>query len=109
MSATTGAEWITLEQAEEEGLRLAYVRAAIGPRRTGTLYYGAYWGDVNNVIAVHVKVGTVRNRHGRMVRAAVHWQITERSVGETRVRRHCTSWDYDRRNYVLYGPADTRV
>lgn len=103
-------EWITLEDAERQGLSLARVSDAIGPRRAGTLYYGGYWQNVNTVLSVHVKVERVRNaRTGRYVRKVTHWEVAERDTEESRIRRHCTSWEYDTRNHVLHGPTDTRV
>lgn len=108
-TGTATGIWITLEQAENEGLRLAYVRSGIGPRRAGVLYRGGYGDTVNNVIAVHVRVGETTTGDGRRIRIADHWEVTERSDGEDRVRRHCTSWTFEPRNTVLHGPADTRL
>jgi hypothetical protein len=112
MSAMTGQpdlEWITLEQAIDEGLRLGHVLAAIGPRRVGTVYLCGYWHTVNTVTGVMVKVGHVwSRRRGRMITRAVSWEITEYSGDDVRDRNHCTSWEYGRGNKILAGPGDTR-
>lgn len=91
--------WMSLADAETAGIDLSYVLAAIGPRRPGTLYYGAYWGDMNQVVDVRVRVtGDV----------ATWWEVSEYTVGQSRIRSHCTSWEYDRGNRVHHGPGDLR-
>lgn len=102
-------EWVTLEEAERRSLPMGHTLAGIGPRRPGMIYRSGYWGDVNTVLAVHVKVDDVPLRSMRTGKAAVHWEVTERTEGEKRIRRHCTSWEYDARNAILPGPADMRV
>lgn len=99
MSMTNEA-WLTLDDAEMANVDLSWVAAGIGPRRRGTLYYGAYWGDMNQVVNVFVLANAERK--------ATSYLIAERSVGQERIRRHSTSWEYDRGNRVHHGPADLR-
>lgn len=102
----TGSEWMTLASARAEGVDLSWVADGIGPRERGTVYYGAYWGTVNTVHQVFVKVVAV----GRdsvtgqpRPRRATYWEIVEQSQRDNgRTRRHCTSWEYDRRNQPLF-------
>jgi len=93
-------EWITLEDAEREGLDLSYVSDGIGPRRVGTVYYGAYWETVNTVTGVSVCVESGR---------VVGWRVSEYGGeygGSPCVRTHFTSWAYDRGNKILHGPGN---
>ncbi|MFD5451604.1 MULTISPECIES: hypothetical protein [Streptomyces] len=117
MTVTNGqtpAVWLTLDEADWQGLRIpAWVWAAIGPRRVGTVYRSGYWGTVNTVTAVRVKVGRIRLRGGRMVPAAVSYEITEYDGDDVRDRSHMTAWHYPvdlhgRPDVVLQGPGDTR-
>lgn len=98
-------QWMPLEAAETLGADLSWVAESIGPRRAGTLYYGAYWGDLNQVIDVMVGVESGRS-DGHV--QAIAWNVAERTVGQSHVRHHMTSWAYDRRNRVHYGPGDLR-
>lgn len=105
-------QWITLDEAIYQGLRLDFVAHGIGPRRVGTVYRGGYWGDVSTVTKIMVKVGKVRRRD-RFVTAAVSWEITEYHANDVRDRTHMTSWHYPedlhgRPDQVLIGPGDTR-
>lgn len=94
--------WMSLAAAEASGIDVSQVLPAIGPRRPGTLYYGAYWQDMNQVLEVAVQVDTTR-------RCAMWWEISEYSLGyDQRVRNHCTSWEYARGNRVHHGPGDLR-
>ena len=85
--------WISLDQAREEGIDLTYVADSIGPRERGVAYLNGYWGDVNTVHGVFVRVGEGR---------ADSWSVAEESASDGgRVRWHCTSWGSDRGNRVL--------
>lgn len=103
-------EWISLDQAEQEGLSLRGYRGAIGPRRTGAVYLDRYWGTVSTVTSVMVRVERLRNpRTGRFTRAVTGWNITEYSSEDVRDRTHMTSWQYNVRDHViLHGPGDIR-
>lgn len=103
-------QWITLEAAIEEGYEFSpFVVEGIGPRRVGTVYRCGYWGTVDTVVGVHVKIDRVfiDDEGTRAIRAA-SFQISEYNSDDTRIRRHCTGWHYDRRNEVLIGPPRLR-
>lgn len=101
------AEWITLDQARDQGLDLAWVADSIGPRRAGLVYLNHYWGTVNTVTGVMVRVERVRDKRGRFVRAVCGWNVTEYAPDDVRDRTHMTSWQYGR-NTLLCGPGDIR-
>lgn len=56
-------EWITLDEAERRELDLSLVADSIGPRRAGTVYLNGYWGTVDTVTRVMVKVYQIRDTH----------------------------------------------
>lgn len=96
-------QWITLEDAEREGLDLSWVADSIGPLRKGTVYRDHYWGTVNTVTRVMVCVEY--ERESRVVR---RWEVTEYSGWDSvRDRTHVTSWEYGA-GTVLHGPGDIR-
>lgn len=99
-----GEGWVRLADAEAAGVDLGYVASAVGPRRRGVVYFCAYWQTTNVVHDVFVRVTDMRER-GRRFRRAVAWQVAEENSGDgERVRRHMTSWAYDRRNRVISAP-----
>lgn len=93
--------WMSLEDAATTGINLDWVREGIGPRRPGTLYYGSYWHNMNQVLEVSVRVDIER-------RTTAGWEISEYSIGEQRIRHHCTPWEYGRGNRIHHGPGDMR-
>lgn len=107
-------QWITLEEAIYQGLRLREVMHSIGPRRVGTVYRSGYWGDINTVTSVMVRAARVwSERRGRYITRAVSWEVTEYHERDVVDRTHCTSWHhpddlYGRPDQVLHGPGDTR-
>jgi hypothetical protein len=70
-----------------------YVTRQVGPREVGGIYYCGYWADVYEVLDIQ---------------AEAPWQITVRTLGETRVRTHCTGWDYQR-DRVVAEPGEAAV
>ncbi|MFF2549081.1 hypothetical protein ACFVUY_41870 [Kitasatospora sp. NPDC058063] len=73
-----------------------WIARAIGPRRVGGIYRGAYAGDTPyEVLAIDPGP-----REGWPI-----WQITVRTVGEDQVRPHCTAWDHER-DVVVAQPED---
>lgn len=87
-------KWLTLTDAQAAGIPLDYVADGIGPRVRGMVYRGGYGGTVNTVHDVFVCV-----QDGR----AVWWEVAEESAEDHgRVRRHCTSWTFERRNTPLF-------
>jgi hypothetical protein len=103
---TRDSEWMTLDAARAAGIKLDHVTPGIGPRVRGMVYLGAYWGSVNTVHEVFVKVVPPGRdpETGRFTpRRAVWWEVAEESANDHgRVRRHCTSWEYDKRNQPLF-------
>lgn len=103
-----GEKWMRLADAEAAGADMNGYGNDIGPRRRGVIYYGAYWGDTNIVHDVFVCVMRVRDGRGRFAGLRiVSYQVAEESAkgpSAGRVRRHMTSWAYDRRNRVLSTP-----
>lgn len=99
-------EWVTLEDAREHGIPLDYVADGIGPRVRGMVYRGGYCNGVNTVHGVFVCVESgARDRvTGRFLpRRAVSWEVAEESADDHgRIRRHCTSWQYEQRNQPLF-------
>ncbi|ARF83225.1 hypothetical protein ACIG0C_30185 [Kitasatospora aureofaciens] len=73
-----------------------WIARCIGPRRVGGIYRGPYAGDAPyEVLAIDPGP-----REGWPT-----WQITVRTVGEDRIRRHCTAWDHER-DVVIKQPED---
>ncbi|MGK4586176.1 hypothetical protein [Kitasatospora sp. HPMI-4] len=71
----------------------------IGPRRVGGIYRGPYVSDTPyEVLAIDPGP-----REGWPA-----WQITVRTLGEDRIRQHCTAWDHGR-DVVIDGPAAVTV
>ena len=66
----------------------------IGPRRVGGVYR-SYTGDVYEVLELD---------RGPRKEWPVAWQITVRTLGSSRIRRHCTAWD--ERDQVLVEPGE---
>lgn len=101
-----GREWLTLTDAVAAGIDVTHVRDAVGPRVRGMVYLGGYWGTVSTVHDVFVCIApAVRDPDtGRFTRRrAVWWEVAEESAADHgRIRRHCTSWEYDRRNEPLF-------
>lgn len=93
--------WMTLADAAAAGIPLDYVADGIGPRVRGMVYRGGYLNTVNTVhdVFVCVESGARDRVTGRFLpRRAVWWEVAEESADDHgRVRRHCTSWEYDRR------------
>lgn len=104
--AAPGTSWMTLADAETAGVDMNGEGDSIGPRRRGVVYRGAYWGDVSTVHDVFVLVAPAgRNPEtGRFTpRRVVGWTVAEESASDHgRIRSHCTSWAYDRRNQPLF-------
>lgn len=96
-----GTQWLTLEAARAVGVDLSYVADGIGPRVRGMVYRGGYLDTVNTVHDVFIEVMPPVPGSGRAPRA-VYWEVAEQSGDDVRVRRHCTSWTYERRNRVLF-------
>ena len=95
-----GPEWITLAEARERGIPLDWVADGIGPRERGMVYRSGYWGTVNTVHDVFVKIAP-EDRDPRKF-YAVWWSVAEESADDHgRIRSHCTSWAYDVRNQPL--------
>lgn len=96
-----GESWMRLADARTARVSLDYVTDGIGPRERGMVYRGGYCNTVNTVHDVFVLVvppdrdpETGRFRPAR----AIWWEVAEESHDDHgRVRRHCTSWAYDRR------------
>jgi hypothetical protein len=68
----------------------------IGPRRVGGIYR-SYTGDVYEVLELE------RDRSA-CTEWPFTWQITVRTLGSSRIRRHCTAWDD--RDQVLVEPGE---
>jgi hypothetical protein len=73
-----------------------WVARAIGPRRVGGIYR-THYGDVYEVLELE------RDRSA-CTKWPVTWQITVRTLGSSRIRRHCTAWD--ERDQVLVEPGE---
>lgn len=105
ISLPPGDDWMRLTDAVTVGIALDYVADAIGPRVRGMVYRGGYLNNVNTVHEVFVRVAEADRdpESGRLCpRRAVHWTVAEESADDHgRVRRHCTSWQYDIRNVPL--------
>lgn len=101
-----GRRWMTLADAQAAGIELGYVRENIGPRVRGMVYIGGYCHTVNTVHEVFVCVETgARDRvSGKFLpRRAVWWEVAEESADDHgRIRKHCTSWTFERRNQPLF-------
>ncbi|MFF0415623.1 hypothetical protein ACFYUY_34995 [Kitasatospora sp. NPDC004745] len=73
-----------------------WIARQIGPRCVGGIYRGAYVSDTPyEVLAIDPGP-----REGWPA-----WEITVRTVGEDRIRRHCTAWDHER-DVVVAQPED---
>lgn len=100
-----GGTWMTVEQATRELVNLDYVRSSLGPLVRGIVYRSGYWGLVSTVHGVFVDVRPAGRDGGGnyLPRRAVGWQVAEEDATDNgRVRRHMTSWHYDRNNRVLH-------
>ncbi|WP_327071888.1 hypothetical protein [Kitasatospora sp. NBC_01302] len=73
-----------------------WVARQIGPRRVGGIYRSAYITDIPYEVLA-IEPGP---REGWPT-----WQITVRTVGEDRIRRHCAAWDHER-DVVIAQPED---
>jgi hypothetical protein len=71
-----------------------WLASQIGPRRVGGIYR-TYYGDTYEVLELD---------RGPRTTWPVPWQITVRTLGESRIRRHCTAWDD--RDRVIATPED---
>jgi len=78
----------------EAASRRRLVAREIGPRRVGGIYR-TYTGDVYEVLELD---------RGPRKTWPVNWQITVRTVGSTRIRRHSTAWD--ERDRVMVEPGE---
>lgn len=100
--------WMPLADAAADGIDLSRIMAdGIGPRVRGMVYRGGYCNTVNTVHDVFVCVALAgpdpENVRVMLPRRAVWWEVAEESADDCgRVRRHCTSWGYDRRNRPLF-------
>jgi hypothetical protein len=97
----SGSQWLTLEAARLVGVDTSYVTDGIGPRERGMVYRSGYWGHVSTVHDVFVEVMPPDGVTYSSPRA-VYWEVAEQSGSDVRVRRHCTSWSYDRGNQPLF-------
>jgi hypothetical protein len=98
--------WVPLADAMAAGIDLSYVTDGIGPRVRGMVYRGGYLRNVSTVHNVFVCVAPADRdpETGRpRPRRAVWWDVAEESADDDgRVRRHMTSWQYDRDNRPLF-------
>ncbi|MGW2255505.1 hypothetical protein ACWCXH_35845 [Kitasatospora sp. NPDC001660] len=85
-TSTTGS---TVKARREQAAYRRYVARQLGPQQVGGIYRCGYWNDVYEVLAI---------------RTESPWQISVRTLGETRIRTHCTAWD-ERRDRVLAEPG----
>ncbi|GAA1234063.1 hypothetical protein GCM10009665_25410 [Kitasatospora nipponensis] len=85
-TSTTGS---TVKARREQAAYRRYVVRQLGPQQVGGIYRCGYWNDVYEVLAI---------------RTESPWQISVRTLGETRIRTHCTAWD-ERRDRVLAEPG----
>lgn len=102
-----GYQWVPLADAVADGIDLAYVADAIGPRVRGMVYRGGYCNGVNTVHDVFVCIAPAgpdpENVRVTLPRRAVWWEVAEESADDHgRVRRHMTSWQYETRNQPLF-------
>lgn len=101
-----GYTWMPLAHAQRDGIALDRVSDAIGPRVRGMVYRGGYGNTVNTVHGVFVAVAPEDRdpETGRpRPRRAVWWEVCEESAADHgRIRRHMTSWEYERRNQPLF-------
>ena len=65
------------------------------------MYRSGYWGHVSTVHDVFVEV-LPPDGVTRFSPRAVWWEVAEQCSDDVRVRRHCTSWAYDRNNQALF-------
>lgn len=98
--------WMPLADAVAAGIDLSYTADGIGPRVRGMVYRGGYCNGVNTVHDVFVCVAPADRDPdtGKFrPRRAVWWEVAEESADDNgRVRRHMTSWEYERRNQPLF-------
>jgi hypothetical protein len=80
---------LTVKARREQAAYQRYVALQLGPQQVGGIYRSGYWGDVYEVLAI---------------RTESPWQITVRTLGESRIRSHCAGWDY-RWDKVLAEPG----
>ena len=101
-----GYVWMPLADAAAAGIALDNVMDGIGPRVAGMVYRGGYCNGVNTVHGVFVGVAPADRdpETGQFrPRRAVWWEVAEESADDRgRIRRHMTSWQYERRNQPLF-------
>ncbi|MFE3501921.1 hypothetical protein ACFXPX_04750 [Kitasatospora sp. NPDC059146] len=85
-TSTTGS---TVKARREQAAYRRYVARQLGPQQVGGIYRCGYWNDMYEVLAI---------------RTESPWQISVRTLGETRIRTHCSAWD-ERRDRVLAEPG----
>ncbi|MCC9312084.1 hypothetical protein LN042_34355 [Kitasatospora sp. RB6PN24] len=81
-TSTTGS---TVKARREQAAYRRYVARQLGPQQVGGIYRCGYWNDVYEVLAI---------------RTESPWHIQVRTLGETRIRTHCTAWDYQQDQVV---------
>jgi hypothetical protein len=82
------------EAWHESASYLRWLAREIGPRRVGGVYR-SYTGDVYEVLELD---------RGPRTEWPFTWQITVRTLGSSRIRRHSTAWDD--RDQVLVEPGE---
>jgi len=105
--AYAGYRWVPLVDAVANGIDLSRVTDGIGPRVRGMVYRGGYCNEVNTVHDVFVCIAPAgpdpEDVRVMLPRRAVWWQAAEESASDHgRIRRHMTSWQYERRNQPLF-------
>ncbi|MGW4807167.1 hypothetical protein [Kitasatospora sp. NPDC004272] len=89
MKQNTSTSESTVKTGRELAAYRRYVARQLGPQQVGGIYRCGYWGDVYEVLAI---------------RTESPWQISVRTLGETRIRTHSTGWD-ERRDQVVAEPG----
>lgn len=97
--------YMSLAAAEAAGVKIPERDRAysVGPLRRGVVYWNGYWGTVNTVHDVFVRVLPVRDGRGRfMGRLACGFLVAEQNDSDAQVRVHSTAWEYGRGNEPLF-------
>ncbi|MFE0472594.1 hypothetical protein ACFW2V_13365 [Streptomyces sp. NPDC058947] len=97
--------YMSLAAAETAGVRIPKRDQvySVGPLRRGVVYRSGYWGTVNTVHDVFVRVQAMRDKRGRFAgRVACGFLVAEENDSDTRVRVHSTAWAYGRGNAPLF-------